>query len=120
MVEVHFRSHIPPPSTCGLGTHGGSPSYSSESVNPEAVQGDVDNMLGKGALEEVKNPGSGYYSRLVLVQKASDSWKPVIDLSTLNNYVTLTPFKMEMVSLALRSIRKEDVTFSMDLKSAHF
>ena len=70
------------------------PSYS-------LCQGELDKML-----EEVEYLSSIYYSRLFMVQKVSGRWRPVVDLSSLNSYVTLTPFKMEIVSLVLRSIRK--------------
>ena len=39
--------------------------------------------------------GSRFYSRLFLVEKATGGWRPVIDLSHLNDFVQLTPFKME-------------------------
>ena len=35
-------------------------------------------MLEKGALELVDHLGLGYYSRLLLVQKATGGWNPVI------------------------------------------
>ena len=52
-------------------------------------------MLAKGALEIARDPGPGFYSRLFLVEKATGGWRPVIDLSHLNDFVQLTPFKME-------------------------
>ena len=36
------------------------PSYNLGSVKPRTLHEEVDNMLRKGALEEVKNPGSGF------------------------------------------------------------
>ena len=49
-------------------------------------------MLEKGALELVNQPGPGFYSMLLLVQKATGVcmcvW-PVIDLSSLNGYIPL-------------------------------
>ena len=36
----------------------------------------------------------GFYSRLFLVQMASGSWRPVIDLSHFNKFVCQTRFKM--------------------------
>ena len=52
-------------------------------------------MLKKGALEPVDHPDRGYYSCLFLVQKVTGRWHPVINLSSLNDYITFTEFKME-------------------------
>ena len=79
--------------------------------------GEADKMLGKGTLEEVENPGLGYYGRMFLLQEASGGWRPVISLSSLNNFATLTKFKMETVLSVLGSIKKGDVMF---LKVAYF
>ena len=71
------------------------------------------------------NPGSsepsspGFYSRLFLVQKASGSWRPIIDLSTLNDYVTSSHFHMETPQSVLRSIRPGDWMVSLDLQDAY-
>ena len=61
-------------------------------------------MLAKGALEIARDPGPGFYSRLFLVEKASGGWRPVIDLSHLNNFVQLTSFKMETAGCTHPSI----------------
>ena len=53
-------------------------SYSLVSVEAQALQGGVDKMLRKGAVEEIKVPGWGDCSRLFLVQKASGGWRLVI------------------------------------------
>ena len=44
-------------------------------------------MLAKDALEIVLDPGPSFYSRLFLVEKATRGWRPVIDLSHLNEFV---------------------------------
>ena len=62
-------------------------------------------MLAKGALEIARGAGPGFYSCLFLVEKASGGWRPVIDLSHLNDFVQLTPFKMETVASVLLSVR---------------
>ena len=77
-------------------------------------------MLAKGALEIARDPGPGFYSRLFLVEKASGGWKPVIDLSHLNDFVQLTSFKMETVVSVLLSVREGDFLASLDLKDAYF
>ena len=44
----------------------------------------------------------------------------MIDLSSLNRYVTLTKFQMETVVSVFTSIRKGEVMFLIDLKDAYF
>ena len=77
-------------------------------------------MLAKGAVEITLVPGPGFYSRLFLVKKASGGWRPVIDLSHLNEFAQLTPFKMETVASVLLSVREGDFLASLDLKDAYF
>ena len=47
-------------------------------------------------------------------------WRPVIDLSHLNEFVQLTRFKMETVTSVLLSVREGDFLASLDLKDAYF
>ena len=61
----------------------------------------------------------GFYSRLFLVQKASGSWRPIIELSTLNDYVTSFHFHMETPQSVLRSIRPGDWMISLDLQDTY-
>ena len=77
-------------------------------------------MISKGSLERVHNPGPGFYCRLFLVEKASGGWRPVIDLSPLNEFVRQIPFKMETASSVLLSVREGDFLASIDLKDAYF
>ena len=75
-------------------------------------------LVEKGAVELAPLPSPGFYSRLFVVMKASESWKPVIDLSTLNLHVLQSPFKMETPQSVLLSVRRGDWMVSLDLKDA--
>ena len=77
-------------------------------------------MVMKEALEIVTDPDPGFYSRLFLVEKASGGWRPVIDLSPLNEFVRQTPFKMETAAPVLLSVREGDFLASVDLKDVYF
>ena len=44
------------------------------------VRQEVQNLLGKGAIEVVQNPGMGYYSRMFVVPKPDGSWRSIINL----------------------------------------
>ena len=65
-------------------------------------------------------PNPGFYSRLSLVSKATGGWRPVIDLSRLNQFLVIPTFKMESTSTITRAVRPRDWTVSIDLKDAYF
>ena len=53
-------------------------------------------LLSKNAIERVENVKSlRFYSRLFLVPKPHQRWRPVIDLSRLNTFLHIEKFKME-------------------------
>ena len=47
------------------------------------------------------------------------SWRPIIDLSTLNSFIVSQRFHMETPQSVLRSIRQGDWMISMDLQDAY-
>ena len=94
--------------------------YRAGSPRAQAMRQEVEAMLAKGALKIAQDPGPGFYSRLFLVEKASGGWRPMIDLSHLNEFVQLTRFKMETVTSVLLSVREGDFLASLDLKDAYF
>ena len=96
------------------------PTYRAGSPRAQALRQEIEEMLTKGALEIARDLGPGFCSRLFLVEKASGSWKPVIELSHLNKFIQLTRFKMEIVASLLLSVRVCDILASLDLKDAYF
>ena len=94
------------------------PAYSPQSIRGVALTQELQNLLRKGAVEPVPL-SPGFYSRLFLVQKASGSWRPIIDLSTLNEYITSARFHMETPRSVLNSIRPGDWMISLDLQDAY-
>ena len=94
------------------------PAYSPQSIKGVALTQELQNFLRKGAVEPAPQ-SPGFYSRLFLVQKASGSWRPIIDLSTLNDYITSSHFHMETPQSVLRSIRPGDWMVSLDLQDAY-
>ena len=94
------------------------PVYSPQSIKGVALTQELQNLLRKGAVEPAPQ-SPGFYSRLFLVQKASGSWRPIIDLSTLNGYITSSRFHMETPRSVLSSIRPGDWMISLDLQDAY-
>ena len=65
-------------------------------------------------------PRSGSWLLQSPLPGGEGDWRPVIDLSHLNDFVQLTPFKMETVASVLLSVREGDFLASLDLKDAYF
>ena len=104
----------PPLSECPVSL----PAYSPHSIRGVALNQELQNLLRKGAVEPAPQ-SPGFYNRLFLVKKASGSWRPIIDLSTLNHYVTSSRFHMETPRSVLNSIRPGNWMISLDLQDAY-
>ena len=78
-------------------------------------------MLDKKAVEVVQNPQSlGFYNRLFLVPKPNNRWRPILDLSKLNNYLKTQSFKMETPETIRTSLQTGEWMTSIDFKDAYF
>ena len=95
------------------------PSYHPSSTKGVALREVTQALVAKSAVELAPLPSLGFYSRLFVVWKTSGSWRPVIDLSTLNLYVDVAHFRMETIQSVLLSVRQGDWMASIDLKEAY-
>ena len=95
------------------------PSYHPSSTKRVALGEATRALVAKSAVELAPLPSPGFYSRLFVVWKTSGSWRPVIDLSTLNLYVDVSHFRMETIQSVLLSVRQGDWMASIDLKAAY-
>ena len=81
----------------------------------------VQQMLQKKAIVPVKmHATQGFHSRLFLVPKPGKKLQPVIDLSVLNNHLTVPTFKMETAEVIRNSICKGEWVVSVDLTGTYF
>ena len=93
----------PPLSECPLSLPASSP----QSIRGVALHQEL--QFSKRGRSNQPPQSPGFYSRLFLVQKASGSWRPIIELSTLNDYVTSFHFHLETpVSPSLHPSRRLD------------
>ena len=95
------------------------PSYHPLSTKGVALGEVTQALIAKSAVELAPLPSLGFYSRLFVVWKTSGSWRPVIDLSTLNLFVDVSHFRMETIQSVLLSVRQGDWMASIDLKEAY-
>ena len=78
-------------------------------------------MLEKKAIVPVYNTSTpGFYSRIFLVPKPNGRWRPVIDLSVLNQFLKVQTFKMETAEIIRQSVTKGEWLCSLDIKDAYF
>ena len=95
-------------------------SFHLESWKLLAVLLETSKILEKGSLEVVIDPGLGSHFRLFLGEETSDGWRPVIDLSPLNEFDRQISFKMETVLLPCRPFGGDDFLTSFDLRDGYF
>ena len=80
----------------------------------------IQSLLSKNAIERVENVKSlGFYSRLFLVPKPHQKWRPVIDLSRLNTFLHVEKFKMETPESIRTSLIPGEWVSSIDLSDAY-
>ena len=80
----------------------------------------IQSLLSKNAIERVENVKSlGFYSRLFLVPKPHQRWRPVIDLSRLNTFLLVERFKMETPESIRASLIPGEWVSSIDLADAY-
>ena len=94
------------------------PSYSPSSIRGLALSAAVADLQSKAVIEPASSE-PGFYSRLFVTPKVTGGWRPVIDLSRLNHFVQLSPFRMETAQSALRSLRLGDWMVSLGLQDAY-
>ena len=80
----------------------------------------IQSLLSKNAIERVENVKSlGFYSRLFLVSKPHQRWRPVIDLSRLNTFLHIEKFKMETPESIRTSLIPGEWVSSIDLSDTY-
>ena len=95
-----------------------TPHYSVE--QNQLIVEEVQELLNKGAIEEIHSPQRGFYSNLFLVPKKDGGQRPVINLKALNQFVQTQHFKMEGIHTFKDLINQKDWLAEVDLKDAYF
>ena len=80
----------------------------------------IQSLPSKNAIKRVENVKSlRFYSRLFLVPKLHQRWRPVIDLSRLNTFLLVERFKMETPESIRASLIPGEWVSSIDLADAY-
>ena len=86
----------------------------------QALADCIQSLLSKNTIERVENVKSlGFYSRLFLVPKSHQRWRPVIDLSRLNTFLHVEKFKIETPESIRTSLIPGEWVASIDLSDAY-
>ena len=96
------------------------PSYLGSEEKFVALQEEVQQLIAKEAIELVTSQTPGFYNRLFLVPKQDGTWRPVLDVSRLNKYVSKTKFSMETSQTVREAIGRGDWMVSLDMRDAYF
>ena len=86
----------------------------------QALASCIQSLLSTNTIERVKNVKSlWFFSRLFLVPKPHQRWRPVIDLSRLNTFLLVKRFKMETPESIRASLIPGEWVSSIDLSDAY-
>ncbi len=78
-------------------------------------------MVQKGVVEVIRDHTSpGLYHRLFMRPKPDGTWRPIIDLSPLNETVENSSFKMETPASIRAALQPGEHVIQLDLKDAYF
>ena len=94
--------------------------YASPSKNKALLEA-LASLVQKQAVEKVVVGSSlAFYNRLFLVPKPNRKWRPILDLSRLNLFLSTNTFKMETPETIWLSLQKGEWVTSLDFSDAYF
>ena len=93
-------------------------SFSSDAK--EAVNGEIQSLLDKKAIREIRQDQCKFISTIFTVSKKNGGLRPVINLKKLNLFVKYEHFKMETFKCVKDIAMYSDYFTSIDLKDAYF
>jgi hypothetical protein len=85
----------------------------------KALDIELEKLKVKRAITPVHNETGSFLSPMFLVPKADGSWRPVINLRSLNQFVVARHFKMEGIRVVKGLMRLNDWMVKLDLKDAY-
>ena len=90
-------------------------------IRDSHLQAAVQALIEKKAVERVRVQTSlAFFNRLFIVPKPNHKWRPILDLSTLNQFLRVKTFKMETPETIRTSLQQEEWVTSLDFSDAYF
>ena len=86
----------------------------------EIIRQEISKLLLKGVTEIAHNPDSGIVSNVFATPKKDGSYRMILNLQQLNEFVVCQHFKMDNIQTALRLVRPQCFMASVDLKDAYY
>jgi len=96
-----------------------APPRTIESKRDNLISEEVCKLLTKGAVKAVTPCDNQFLSRIFVVPKKDGTYRPVINLRPLNQFMNSIHFKMEGLNMVKDLLRQDDWMASMDLKDAY-
>lgn len=84
----------------------------------QTISEEVEELARKQAISPASSTG-GFSSPMFLVPKPDGTWRPVINLKSLNKHVITHHFKMESIRTIKGLMQKGDWLLKLDLKDAY-
>ena len=81
---------------------------------------EINQMLEKEAIMEIKTKSKGFYSTFFLVPKPDGSQRSILNLKPLNKFLKVQKFKMCTPQIIILTLRQGDWLASIDLKDAYY
>ena len=90
-------------------------------IRDSHLQAAVQALIEKKAVERVRVQTSlAFFNRLFIVPKPNHKWRPILDLSILNQFLCVKTFKMETPEIIRTSLQQEEWVTSLDFSDAYF
>ena len=85
-----------------------------------ALEDTLSDLLEQGVVEEVLNQDSpGFYNHFFVTPKGDGRWRPILNLTRLNDFVVKEHFKMETAESIRESLGQGEWVTSLDFTSAY-
>ena len=96
------------------------PSKKFSSNEAELVKLEIQSLLKKGVIEKATPCDTQFVSSIFLRKKKNGSYRMILNLKGLNEYIEYVHFKMESLTCAIELMRKNCYMASIDLTDAYY
>jgi hypothetical protein len=86
----------------------------------ETLEAEIQELLQKGAISPVPPGSKGFWSTVFLVPKPGGSWRPILNLKPLNQFIATRTFKMDTLQRIRLLLADQRWAVIVDLSDAYF